>query len=171
MLKGTRKLNKTISNELSVFGITKCILGTEYSYSYDKNDIMYKIDLDIEDKYFSDFIFDRFGYDDTGMEFIISLLHEVGHSKANDEIEGSIFDFCMEEKNRIFKEMETAETDEEVRKLEYQYFNLPDEIMATAWAIKYVRQHPIEVQIMWAVMKEAILNFYKANGLFQDTEV
>ena len=164
MLKGTRKLNKTISNELSVFGITRCILGTEYSYSYDKNDIMYKIDLDIEDKYFSDFIFDRFGYDDTGMEFIISLLHEVGHSKANDEIEGSIFDFCMEEKNRIFKEMETAETDEEVRKLEYQYFNLPDEIMATAWALDFYKKNPKKCVERHKKIAKTLQKFYKMNN-------
>ena len=117
MLKGTRKLNKTISNELNNFGIAHCVLGTEYSYSFEKNDIMYKLELTIEDKLFSDFIYERFGFDDTGMEFIISILHEVGHSKANEEIEGDIYEFCESEKQRIAKEMNTAQTEEEVKKL------------------------------------------------------
>jgi hypothetical protein len=144
------------------------VLGTEYSYSFEQNDIMFKLELTYEDELFSDFMRERFDYDDTGIEFLISLLHEVGHSKANDEIEGSIYEFCEAEKCRISEAMNKATTKEEVKKLEFEYFNLPDEIMATAWAVNYAKQHPLEIQIMWAVMREAILNFYKANGVTED---
>ena len=89
---------------------------------------------------------------------------------ANEEIEGTLYEFCQEEKARIDTEMLTAETEEEVRKLEFQYFNLPDEIMATAWAVKYMKAHEFEISKMWAVMRDAILTFYDLNGLFQDTE-
>lgn len=168
MLKGTRTLNKAISTQLAPFGISRCVLGTEYSYSFEKNDIMFKLDLGYEDELFSEFVKERFNFDDTGIEFLFSLLHEVGHSCANEEIEGFIFDFCQTEKERIFAEMETAETDEEVRKLEWQYFNLPDEICATAWAVNYANTHWLECQFMWVVIKEAILKFYKVNGVTAD---
>jgi hypothetical protein len=167
-IKGKRILNKAISAELAPFGISRCVLGTEYSYSFEQNDIIFKLELAYEDELFSDFMRERFDYDDTGIEFLISLLHEVGHSKANEEIEGSIYEFCEAEKYRISEAMNKATTKEEVKKLEFEYFNLPDEIMATAWAVNYAKQHPLEIQIMWAVMREAILNFYKANGVTED---
>lgn len=167
-IKGKEILNKTISAQLAPFGISNCFLGTDYSYYYDNNDISFKLTLAYEDKLFSEFIKDRFNYDDTGIEFLISLLHEVGHSKANDEIEGDIYEFCIAEKNRISTAINKATTTEEIRKLEFEYFNLPDEIMATSWAINYAKQNPFEIQIMWAVMHEAILNFYKVNEVTDD---
>ena len=170
MLKGTERLNKTISSELAQFGISRCVLGSEYSYSYVDNDIMYKLELTLEDEFFSEFLKDRFDFDDEGLEFIFSLLHEVGHSIANEEIDGMIYDFCESEKERINRAMQTAETVEECKKLEFQYFNLPDEIMATQWAVNYMKTHKLEIDIMWAVMREAILKFYELNGLYQDTE-
>lgn len=168
IIRGSKILNKAISAELAPFGIRRCVLGTEYSYSFELNDIIFKLDLTYEDELFSNFIKERFDYDDTGIEFLISLLHEVGHSKANEEIDGAIYEFCESEKYRISEAMNKATTKEEVKKLEFEYFNLPDEIMATAWAVNYAKQHPLEIQIMWAVMREAILNFYKANGVTED---
>lgn len=163
-VKGVRKLNKAISATLEPFEIEGATLSDEYSYDYESASVTYKItENTLEDIWFAEFIKERFDYD-VRLPFVISMLHEVGHHKANDEIEGAILDFCLVEKKRIEEEMETADT-ERSKILEWQYFNLPDEIMATQWAVNFAKQHPATVEKMWLAMRKAFYQFYRENGL------
>ena len=163
-IKGVKKLNKTISAQLAPFGISKAVLTDEYAYHFDTEKVTYKItDGDIEDIWFAEFIEERFGYHVTN-SFIISLLHEIGHHKANDAITDDVYDFCLSEKERIAEEMLTAD-DEYSKKLEWQYFNLPDEIMATQWAVNYAINHPKKLIKMWDVMQKAFNKFYTKNNI------
>lgn len=163
-LKGRKKLNKVVSAQLKCFGV-KAELSTEYAYYFNKALITFKLtENTIEDELFNQFIYDRFDYK-VENTFMISILHEVGHHLANDEIDNTIFDFCMDEKDRIIEAIKNTTTYEEVQKLEYQYFNLPDEIMATQWAVNFIRNHALECDIMWEHIKTALFKFYKKNGL------
>ena len=165
-LKGKNKLNKAISAELKPFGISKAELSDEYSYCFEDESIAFKItENGMEDIFFNDFIKERFDYV-CAFPFVLSLLHEVGHHKANDEIEGAIYDFCIAEKERINIAINESSDIEEIKVFEYQYFNLPDEIMATQWAVNYAKTHPKKIAEMWAKMKKALFEFYKANGVF-----
>ena len=167
MLKGEKRLNKTISTQLEGFGISEAFLANEYSYYFENESVSFKIYTNnVEDIWFDEFIKERFGYE-VRYPFVISLLHEVGHHKANDNIMGDINKFCMREKSRIFKAMENADADE-AKKLEWQYFNLPDEIMATQWAVNWAKRNPAKVKQMWEKMQGALLKFYKENGIFDD---
>lgn len=169
-IKGIKKLNKAISKPLKDrFGISKAVCTNEYSYIFEDESITFKLtEGTIEDKWFAEFINERFGYE-VKYPFIISLLHEVGHHKANDEIDGAIYDFCMAEKERISAEMQDADANKS-KALEWQYFNLPDEIMATQWAVAYAKKHPRIVEKMWAEMAVALMEFYRVNGVFDDLE-
>ena len=167
-LKGKDKLNKAISKELKPFGISSASLSDEYAYYFEDESVAFKLTSAIEDRWFNEFIAERFNYV-CDVPFVLSLLHEIGHHKANDEIEGAIYDFCMAEKERISEEMQTANADQS-KALEWQYFNLPDEIMATQWAVNYAKKHPKKIQDMWKRMKANILAFYAENGLADDTE-
>lgn len=169
-LKGLVKLNKAVSTELKPFGISKAKLSDDYSYIFADESVTYKIlEDDLADKFFNDFIKERFGIDTTYYgSFVISLLHEVGHHKANDEIEGAIYDFCMSEKERIAEELAEVETEEKAKALEYQYFNLPDEIMATQWAVNWIKKNPKKMQKMNENMKKAVLEFAEKNGFFNE---
>lgn len=163
-LKGKKKLNKAVSAQLKNFGV-KAKLSTEYAYYFSKALVTFKLtENTIEDELFNQFIFDRFGYQ-VENTFIISLLHEVGHHLANDEIEGALYNFCWDEKDRIEKAMKNATTENEIKELEYQYFALPDEIMATQWAVNFARNNVMECDIMWENIKTALYKFYKKNGL------
>lgn len=163
-LKGRKKLNKVVSAQIANFGV-KAKLSDTYTYIFSKNLVTYRLQENtIEDKLFNQFIFDRFGYE-VKNTFMISLLHEVGHHLANDEIEGMIFNFCMDEKDRIEKAMKNATTENEIKELEYQYFALPDEIMATQWAVNFARNNKLECDVMWENIKTALFKFYKKNGL------
>lgn len=161
-LKGVKKLNKAMTEIFSGFGISKMILGQSYAYYFQSEKIMYKLtENDAEDAWFKEFIFERFGYE-VEYPFIISVLHEIGHHKANDEIYGDIQDFCLAEKSRISKEMETANA-RESKIIEWQYFNLPDEIMATQWAVNYAQTHPKKIKSMWKRCEFALKEFYEKN--------
>lgn len=165
MSKGTRILNKTISNELSAFGIKKAVCGDEYSYDFDKEVVTFKEREDgIEDVWFTEFIQERFGYE-VRYPFIMSLLHEVGHHKANDDVVGSVYEFCLAEKERIAYETMATDDEETAKALTWQYFNLPDEIMATAWAVNYARKHPKKIKKMWKKMRSALVDFYAKNNI------
>ena len=164
-LKGITTLNKAISAQLRSFGISKATLSDEYSYSFENESVSFKVtENGMEDKLFTQFIKERFNYE--SYPFILSLLHEVGHHKANDEIEGAIYEFCIAEKERIALAINEATTVEEVERLEYQYFNLPDEIMATQWAVNFAKRHPKKIKTMWEKSKQALFKFYEENGIF-----
>ena len=111
ILKARKKMNKAVSAELAPFGIRKAKYTGEYSYSFKKNRVDYKVtNTAIEDKWFDEFVKERFRYD-VFSDFIISILHEIGHAKANENITDDIYEFCMAEKARIGVEMMVAETE------------------------------------------------------------
>lgn len=166
-IKGKKKLNKAILAEVAPFGIQSAKLSNEYAYYYEDESISYKLDCGaVEDEWFNEFLEERFGYEckNSAESFVLSILHEVGHHKANDEIEGAILDFCNTEKERIDREMQDADS-EQSKALEWQYFNLPDEIMATQWAVNYAKEHPRKIKKMMERIRASLMEFYMANGL------
>lgn len=161
MLKARKKMDKKISAQLAPFGIRKAKYTGEYSYLFDKNTVHYKVtNNDKEDEWFRDFLKERFRYNVTS-DFIISILHELGHAKANEEIDGAIYEFCQREKARINIEMMCAEDEATGKALCYQYFNLPDEIMATQWAVDYAETHETELKEMLENITPAIEKYRK----------
>ena len=166
-LKGLKKLNKAVTAEVAPFGIRKAVCHSDYAYYFDKALISFKItEGTIEDEWFKEFIKERFDYE-IAFPFVISLLHEVGHHLANNEINGDLLDFCYREKNRIESEMYSAD-EEKSKALEWQYFNLPDEIMATQWAVEWAKKHPKKVRKMWQRIQKAFMGFYLKNDVEGD---
>jgi hypothetical protein len=165
-IKGVRKLNDKVSKTLAPFGITRAKVGDTYMYQFTDATVGFKItENTLEDRWFIEFVKERFNYN-VRYPFIFSLLHEVGHHKANDEIEGAIYDFCTAEKERIEAALAKDNISEKkAKKIEWQYFSLPDEIMATQWAVDYCRKHPKKIKEMWEQCQTAFYEFYKANGI------
>ena len=161
-VKGAKKLNETVTKQLKPFGIKKAVCANEYAYYFDKDMVTFKLtENTFEDKLFKKFIEKRFGYK-VKYPFIISLLHEVGHSVNNEEIVDSLYEFCIAEKKRIEEEMQTADA-KRSKELEYEYFNLPDEIMATAWAVDFAKNNPKKVEKMWKKCEKGFHKFYAKN--------
>ena len=165
-LKGYKKLNKAITAPLKQFGIKKAVCGKSYSYLFNKEKIIFQLTIGIEDEWFNTFVKKRFDYK-IEYPFVISLLHEVGHHLNNEDIDGEVYAFCLSEKARIDREMLSASKKRQ-KELEFQYFSLPDEIMATAWAINYAKKHPKKIKKMWRKMQPAILEFYAKNNITDD---
>ncbi|MEE3350403.1 MAG: hypothetical protein VZR09_10245 [Candidatus Gastranaerophilaceae bacterium] len=164
-LKGVNKLNRAIAAELAPFGITAAKL-VEKDYAYYNNNCSIEyclVDGTTEDKLFTEFLKERFDYTVKNI-WIISIFHEIGHHMTMTYISDEILDFCDTEKDRIAAIMETA-TAAESKKLEFQYFNLPDEIMATQWAVNYIRSNPRSVEKIWDNIAKAMNKFYFENGV------
>jgi hypothetical protein len=163
-MRGIKALNKAIQTEVKMFGIED-IRMADWGYYSDDYSIEYTLfENRIEDELFLDFVKERFNYKPLN-NFMLSLFHEIGHHYTYDEATESdiIYDFCQAEKERIEEEMQTATSNRKIKKLEYEYFNLPDEIVATAWAVEYMREHEEEIKIMWEHILKAIHKFYEKN--------
>ena len=163
-MRGIKALNKAIQTEVEVFGIEKIRMADWAYYSNDYSIEYTLIEERVEDLLFLDFVKERFNYMPIN-SFMLSLFHEIGHHYTYDEATESdiIYDFCQNEKDRIEQEMQTATTRRKMKKLEFEYFNLPDEIVATAWAVDYMRNHEAEVEEMWEHILKAIHKFYEKN--------
>ena len=148
--------SKKLTKIFKKFGISKVKKGENFEYNFENNVITFCPTVDsIADRHFTEFIAERFGYK-KDYPFALSLLHEVGHSKNNEEIVDNIYAFCIGEKFKIQKALnKTADDDNErIKELDYRYFNLPDEIMATAWAVNYAGKHPKQVKKIEQVFRE-----------------
>lgn len=165
-MRGLKKLNSVITKQLKTFGISKAVCSDEFCYYYISEEITYKLTQTIEDKWFMEFIEETFGYAPTN-SFIMSLLHEVGHHNTYDDVEDEDMDFSEDEKERISEEIQTADA-ERAKALEWEYFNLPDEIVATEWAVDYAVNHTKELEDMWQEILKALAEFYERNGVTND---
>ena len=146
--KMRKRLNMAVTKEVKKFDIDKARLDDDFAFYYFDNVITFKLDSDdFEDKLFLDFAKERFNFT-TDCPFILFLLHEIGHSMTENDIVGAVNDFCLSERQRILDAVNDNPTEEEKIKLNFEYFSLPDEILATAWAIDYMRNHKKKIKKM-----------------------
>ena len=88
-------------------------------------------------------------------QFYSSFLHELGHHETYELLEDDEIDFSESEKNRI---RATMESDHEVN---MTYYYLPDEIIATQWAVDFMNEHTDAVIDMINRISPKIHEFYK----------
>jgi hypothetical protein len=164
-LKGEKKLNKAIKTELIPFGIEKVTMADWCWRGGEKKTVEYTLlENRMEDRMLLDFVKERFNFVPIN-EFMFSLFHELGHNATYDNLMESdaVYNFCQTEKDRIENELQFVETKEDARKLEYQYFNLPDEIIATQWAVDYMKKNKKKIKKMWKRIEKEIVEFYRKN--------
>ena len=164
-MKGLKKLNKAMKTAFEQFGIDRFVMNGDWAYYPENNKITYSlVENKVEDIWFNEFVKKRFGYK-VKNTFIITVLHEIGHKMTLEEIYESdvVYEFCMREKQRIDNEMENVKNMKQAKKLEFDYFSLPDEIIATEWAVNYAKEHEEELAETWKAVKEALFDFYAKN--------
>lgn len=166
-LKGLKKLNKAITAEVQRFGVDRAVCESEFAWYFKESKLAFKAVTDISDELFDSFVEERFNYH-VEHDFPLSILHEIGHRETGNDIDGCVYEWCLSEKERLNKEMEKADTEEDVKILFYQYFNLPDEIMATQWAVNYAKHHPRIVKKIWKNAEKAFHEFYAKNDLLPE---
>lgn len=135
-----------LSLNLKNYGISKVSFGSEFLFNPDNNSITIPLTLDYRDKWFKEFLKERFEFD-TDDIYCMLMLHEIGHYFTYNDISESLNDYCNQDKVRIALEIQmNCNTREETKPYNWQYWYLPDEFTATMWAVEYSKQCPKEVK-------------------------
>ena len=140
-------LTKTINNFLEPFDC-EAMMGTDFEYLLDSNIIVYSlITPKSSDDSFSAFAKKEFPNIEADT-FLWSFLHELGHRETEDEFEDEEWQEYMKTINSWHG------TDDE-------YYHLPIEYAATAWAADFMQTHTEEVETFWNQVQSLILDFYE----------
>lgn len=143
-------INRILNDFLAPFDCT-CELGTDFEYLTQSNMIHYTFVAPEKDSsMFMANVQERFPAVHADV-FLWSFLHELGHRETEDDFEQEDWDEYME---RIRQPISSEE-----------YFNLPIEYAATAWAGEYIESHVDEIASLWNELVEAISNFYNTINL------
>jgi hypothetical protein len=79
------------------------------------------------------------------------LLHEVGHHFTLDDLEEDEEEYCMKTKKKLHGE--SVEDN-------FIYFDLPDEKLATEWAINYINKNKAKLFKLAIEIQPIINNIY-----------
>lgn len=153
----TSMIDKVLNDFLEPFEAT-AEMGDTFCYCFDSSTINYTLIEEPEEKYFLNHVFslapDLKGYNG----FLISFLHELGHHYTLDELSEDEVNESLDTKRRINNEYTDGRID-----LQEEYFNLPDEAIATNWAIEYIRNNRKKIDEFWSKLLNVIIQFYKTN--------
>jgi hypothetical protein len=83
--------------------------------------------------------------------FFLGLLHEVGHHFTLDDLEEDEEEYCMKTKKKLHGE--SVEDN-------FIYFDLPDEKLATEWAINYINKNKAKLFKLAIEIQPIINNIY-----------
>ena len=161
-LKGIEKLEKVINNFLVPFGLTGSF-DTDFSYYYGEDKVTFSLIIPkYANQYFQEFV-NSIGADIEVDIFLVSLLHEVGHSETYDDLDDMEIAYSDDIKAEIREELFAGVTEDRKKQLYFKYFNLPDERAATEWAIEYLKANAVQITLDWLIISDAIVDFYKTN--------
>ena len=146
MIKYIHEINNILNDFLEPFECT-AVFDKDFAYYSKSNTITYSLlVLDSSEKTFSNFVKGLFP-EITADVFLWSFLHELGHNMTED-------DFDDKEWARYRIDAASCSND-------YEYYNLPIEKAATAWAGEYMLNHTEEVAILWNKLSSVIADFYE----------
>lgn len=141
-------INDTLINEIlnSYFSAhnfnVRAEMGTDFCYWYNARIVDYTLVVSEKmDNLFLDFALKNGLKVDCGI-FILSLFHEIGHSFTYNDFINDI----DENKDNLDPE---------------EYFNLPEEKIATLWAIGYINNHAEELKQLSEDLQPVILETIK----------
>jgi len=85
-------------------------------------------------------------------DFFLPFFHELGHHETMFLLEDEEEDYS----NSIKKNLSSTKKDY------FIYFNLPDEVMATDWAIDYINNNKDKLQILANELQPLVEEFYRS---------
>lgn len=155
--KAARMITRYLNQYLSKFDLT-CFYGTDFSYYYLDNTIEFSLINDDNSWNFESFCREK-APDIDADSFLYSIFHEIGHAETGDDISDMDMNYSRDEKNRLAKELELGKIDISVANR--IYYNLPDEIAATEWALDYMRNNQKEVKELWNKIQSVLMKLYE----------
>jgi len=134
-------------------------IGTDFSFWSDTDTI--SCALVINDTHMNLFqkVADELGIEYTCDNFLLSFFHELGHFETLDEINERTYKASQRKKAKL-------ETKEVYTEKDYMtYYHLPEEIIATQWAVDFINENPNKVAKFWNGLQPLILKFYEVNNV------
>jgi hypothetical protein len=170
-LKGIKGLERTINNFLFPFGL-KGSLNNDFSYEYLNDKVNFSIVVPKKlDNWFKEYIYSQWGYIGEVDIFLLSLLHEIGHSETWDEFEDNFEEYSLKRKqisfdlHLLYYTNREQNIEEKIKELHFKYFDLPEERAATEWAVEYIKSNSISLSKDWNKISKAIIKFVKLNNI------
>ena len=151
-------LNKKLEEFFSEYGIELTFrVSEEFAYFYDKDVVNYSLTtLGKQDLYFKKFFYKLDNRIKDIDIFMLSILHEVGHSQTLNNID----DVLYEQEQRVKETLDGSKKADN-----YIYFGLPSEMAATLWAIDFIIENSEKLSVLWTELQNHIMQFYKDNGV------
>ena len=161
---GVEELTQVINEFLEPFGVV-AEMGTENAYYPIEDKITYSLVMPEAAKDYFMQNFQRLAPDLDCDAFLVSLLHEVGHSETLFLLEDTEECYCRDIKDELTEKFNQKLSEEEEKQLHQIYFDLPDEYEATMWAANYIRDNIDQIKVEWVKIRNAVLKFYEMNGV------
>ena len=151
-------LNKKLEEFFSEYGIELTFrVSEEFAYFYDKDVVNYSLTtLGKQALYFKKFFYKLDNRIKDIDIFMLSILHEVGHSQTLNNID----DVLYEQEQRVKETLDGSKKADN-----YIYFGLPSEMAATLWAIDFIIENSEKLSVLWTELQNHIMQFYKDNGV------
>ena len=165
-LKGVDSLENIVNDFLSEFGVS-AFLGEDFSYYFGEDKIEFAVAVGPSHEHFMAH-FKELAPEIECDPFLISLLHELGHHETLYEMDDDDADMSTWAKIELENKLGETDDPQKIKYLHDAYYNLPDEKLATDWAIDYIRQNTNKVAYFWAAVQAEILKFYYLNGVTGD---
>ena len=160
-------------------------LSGEFSYVGEENTITYSLEITEKNYWFKEFLEKRFNLRITDNElFLILFLHEIGHYRHSqfyamnfldceeendiesykDNYYDDLMNFDYEQRNWINKRIRRCKTIDEEKFYNMIYFTLPEEMMATNYAVRCFKSNEEHFRDATIInIFKALNDFYKIN--------
>ena len=154
-MKEERKiLNKKVTLFIQNFDDSlSARLGYDFEYNFDKERVQFPIAItDRHDVHFAEFIKKVFNYDVPNV-YMMSLLHELGHHFTG-------YDFSDEDEEHYLERVDDISQklidDPNNKQIHFEYYSLPQEIAATAWAVNTYKEYEEWINQEWKKIERAL---------------
>lgn len=161
----TYMIDKVLNEFLAEFG---CVteMGEDFAYYYEDDVITYTLAVPENGvDYFME-NWHNLAPEMTIDPFLASIMHEVAHTQTLHLLTKEESDYCEKAKKELGLALELRATlQQENKDCYFKYFALPDEKIATDWAIEYIRNHTQKISDFWQKLQAAIMEFYIVNNV------
>ena len=157
-MKGKRKFRNVIAKILENFDV-RVVLGDDFSYDPETRTVYFTPFTCSVDDFHRQWISDFFDFTVTERNyFLFSLLHEIGHHYTMESLTDEDLEY------EILCRQALKFSDESDNRKNEAYFSLPSEIIATQWAIDFMKDYPRWCKKMTKRIYKALDKFGDING-------
>lgn len=160
MFKMEKEINEYLENWLHNNDFDCSVrMGTDFSFWTDEDVIQYALVITDHHMNLFEKVVEELGINYICDNFILSFFHELGHFETIWEIDDDVYEESQRRKLNL--ESRSVYTDADY----VEYYHLPEEIVATEWAVNYINNNPNKIAEFWGGLQPLLLTFYTVNQI------